>query len=213
MNPSITVELQFFLISILWGGILLLSYDVLRILRRMIPHDGFFIALEDFFFWVFASLFIFAMIYRVNDGVIRGFSALGVVLGGVLYHYSISDFLVRIISVLLHIIIKYLRILLTPLKLLVRKLLKFLKLINKLLFRLKNKMKSVKITLLIKKPASKKKPVTKKRLMTTREPISGKPAEKVEAGKRTKKAEAGKRTGRQGMKKVTSGKTSVVKKD
>jgi hypothetical protein len=63
MNPAISVELHFFLTSILWGVILLVAYDVLRIFRRLIKHDAFFIALEDLIFWVVASLFIFAMIY------------------------------------------------------------------------------------------------------------------------------------------------------
>ncbi len=185
MNPSITVELQFFLISILWGGILMLAYDVLRILRRMIPHDSFFIALEDFFFWVIASLFIFAMIYRVNDGIIRGFSALGVVLGGVLYHYSISDFLVRTITSLFHILIKFIKILLTPLKLAGQKLLKLFRLINKLLFRLKNKMKSVKIALSMKKQASKKKPVAKKKPEAVKKTVTKRTSKKSKEDRHT----------------------------
>ncbi len=194
MNPSITVELQFFLISILWGGLLLVVYDVLRILRRLIPHDSFFIALEDFFFWVIASLFIFGMIYRVNDGVIRGFSALGVVLGGVLYHYSISDFLVRSISALFHFIMRILRIILTPLKLALHKLQKLLRFVffkekralNKLLFRLINKMKSVKITLSIKKPASERKTVAKIKPVAVKKQGTKRPSveEKPEAAKR-----------------------------
>jgi spore cortex biosynthesis protein YabQ len=204
MNPSITIELQFFLISILWGGILLFVYDILRILRRIIPHDSFFIALEDFFFWVIASLFIFAMIYRINDGVIRGFSALGVVLGGVLYHYSISELLVRAVSALFHIIIKFLKILLTPLKLAARKLLKVLRLINKLLFRLKNKMKSVKISLSKKKPASKKKPVTKKKPEAVKKPLTEKSTGEPKAGRHTASKE---------KKKAASERTSVIKKE
>ncbi len=178
MNPSITVELHFFLISILWGGILLLAYDILRILRRLIPHDGFFIALEDLFFWVLASLFVFAMIYRVNDGVIRGFSALGVILGGVLYHYSISDLMVQGVSALFHIILKFLKVLLTPFRLAAGKAYKLLRFVsskgkrfvNKLLFRLKNKMKSVKIALSKKKPASKKNPEAKKKSIPKKQP-------------------------------------------
>jgi spore cortex biosynthesis protein YabQ len=185
MNPSITVELQFFLISILWGGILMLAYDVLRILRRMIPHDSFFIALEDFFFWVIGSLFIFAMIYKVNDGIIRGFSALGVVLGGVLYHYSISDFLVCTATTLLHILVKFIKVLLTPLRLAGQKLLKLFKLINKLLLRLKNKMKSVTIALSAKKQASKKKPATKKKPEAVKKSVTKKTSKKSEADRHT----------------------------
>jgi hypothetical protein len=64
MNHAISVELQFFLISVLWGSILLLIYDLFRIFRRLVKHDTFFVALEDLIFWVAASLFIFAMMYR-----------------------------------------------------------------------------------------------------------------------------------------------------
>lgn len=180
MNPSITVELQFFLISILWGGILMLAYDVLRILRRMIPHDSFFIALEDFFFWVIASLFIFAMIYKVNDGIIRGFSALGVVLGGVLYHYSISDFLVHTITTLFHILMKFMKLLLTPFRFAGQKLLKLFRLINKRLFRLKNKLKSVKIALSVKKQALKKKPTVRKKQEAVNKSVTKKMSKKTD---------------------------------
>jgi spore cortex biosynthesis protein YabQ len=170
----------------------MLAYDVLRILRRLIPHDSFFIALEDFFFWVIASLFIFAMIYRVNDGIIRGFSALGVILGGVLYHYSISDFLVRTVTTLLHIFMKFVKVLLTPLQLAGKKLLKLFRLLNKLLLRLKNKIKSVTIALLTKIKTSKKKPETKRKPKAEKRPVSKKTSKRSEADRHTvSKAEKG----------------------
>lgn len=101
MNHAITVELQFFLISILWGAIVLLAYDALRILRRLIKHSGFFLAIEDLIFWVVTSVFIFAMIYRENNGVIRGFSVMGMTIGMVLYHYILSDLVVSLITKLI----------------------------------------------------------------------------------------------------------------
>ncbi|MDD4113087.1 MAG: spore cortex biosynthesis protein YabQ, partial [Herbinix sp.] len=63
MNKGITIELQFFMISILWGALVLLAYDLLRILRRIIRHNVLAVAIQDLLFWVLASVFIFALIY------------------------------------------------------------------------------------------------------------------------------------------------------
>ena len=107
MNYEIVTQLQFFLISILWGGMILLAYDGLRIFRRMIKQGSIVLAIEDLIFWVLASLLIFAMIYEENDGIIRGFSVMGMAIGMILYHYIISEFLINVIT-------KFIRILLSP---------------------------------------------------------------------------------------------------
>lgn len=148
MNPAITIELQFFLISILCGGIILLIYDVLRIIRRLVRHDSFFVAVEDLFFWVATSLFIFAMMYKQNNGIIRGFSIMGMLIGMILYHSIISETLVSIIT-------KFIRILLQPLVLVFRFVKRVILRIAKigkmgiiyLLNQLKKWRKSVRITL------------------------------------------------------------------
>lgn len=106
MNHAITTQLEFFLISILWGAIILVAYDVFRILRRLIKHNSIFLAVEDLIFWVTASVFIFAMIYNENDGIIRGFSVMGVTIGMVLYHYILSSFLVNTITKLIQTLLR-----------------------------------------------------------------------------------------------------------
>ncbi len=146
MNEAITVELQFFLISILWGAIILMVYDILRILRRLIPHNSIFLALEDLIFWVLTSLFIFAMIYTMNNGTIRGFSVMGMGIGMTLYHFIFSDFFVKWVT-------KALLLLLRPISLLIgriRKVLAFVvsklkKVFAAVHYRLNKSTKSVKI--------------------------------------------------------------------
>ena len=98
MYQGITIEMHFFLTSILWGVLVLLAYDQLRILRRIIRHNSFFVAIQDLLFWVLASVFIFAMIYAENSGTIRGFSVMGMVIGMVIYHYILSDWIVTLVS-------------------------------------------------------------------------------------------------------------------
>ncbi len=148
MNHAISVELQFFLVSVLWGAILLFVYDILRIIRRLIKHDTFFVALEDLIFWVCASLFIFAMMYQENDGIIRGFSVMGMAIGMLLYHYLLSDFFITITT-------KFIQLLISPVVFVMNKMKKIIKFMiskgktasNFLLRRLKKWAESVKITL------------------------------------------------------------------
>ncbi|NLP34662.1 MAG: hypothetical protein GX359_05625 [Clostridiales bacterium] len=148
MNQAITIELQFFLISILWGAIILLGYDALRILRRLIKHKGFFLAVEDLIFWVVTSVFVFAMIYRENNGVIRGFSIMGMAIGMVLYHYILSDFIVNLITKIIVTLLTPFRFVLSKIKQLLKFLIVRAKKINRfLIIRLKKTSKSFKIAI------------------------------------------------------------------
>ena len=112
MNEEIIMQLRFFVISILWGAIVILTYDALRIFRRLKKHGNIMIAAQDILFWMAASIFIFVMIYQVNDGIIRGFCILGMTIGMVLYHFILSEFIVTMVT-------KLLQLLLTPFKLVI----------------------------------------------------------------------------------------------
>lgn len=147
MNEEIIMQLRFFAISILWGAIVLLTYDGFRIFRRLKKHGNIMIAIEDILFWIAASIFIFVMIYQVNDGIIRGFCVMGMAIGMVMYHFILSEFLVKMVT-------KLFQLLLTPFKIVlgaVRKVFGFIgarfhnaiKFINS---QLKKRKKSVKIT-------------------------------------------------------------------
>ncbi len=102
MNDAIMVELRFFGTSALWGVLLLTFYDALRILRRVISHNGFFVALQDIMYWVISGVLIFHMMYKQNNGIIRGFAILAMLLGMIIYHTVISDKLVDTISGILN---------------------------------------------------------------------------------------------------------------
>lgn len=102
MNKVIMVELRFFTASIIWGMLLIVFYDLLRIFRRVIKHNSFFVAIEDIIYWVTCSILIFRMMYKQNNGIIRGFSILAMLIGMLIFHHAISDFFVNIVSVFIH---------------------------------------------------------------------------------------------------------------
>jgi len=148
MNKAITFELQFFLVSIFSGTLILLVYDGFRIVRRLIKHNEVFLAIEDLIFWVAASVFIFAMMYQENNGIIRGFSVMGMTIGMVLYHYILSELFVDMITKLLYTLFRpiiYVFNKVNRILLLIR--VKYKKLMHFLLLRLKKMIKSVRITL------------------------------------------------------------------
>lgn len=78
-------QLQYFLASFLWGVLLFFLYDLLRILRKLIPHGLSAVFLEDLLFWLVASLFVFRMVFEKNSGILRLFFVFAFVAG--LYVY------------------------------------------------------------------------------------------------------------------------------
>lgn len=157
MNEDILIELRFFAVSLYWGMLLLVLYDVLRILRRVIKHNNFLIAIQDIIYWVTCGILIFHMMYQQNNGIIRGFSILAMSLGMLLYHAVFSNFLVDNISALINkiitVITKILKLIFKPIYIIFHTLERFFKFINKnlrnkyqsMLKALKNKKKSSKI--------------------------------------------------------------------
>lgn len=82
MILGIEKEAAIFLVALLDGIIVALAYHVIRIVRRIIIHNGFWISLEDIIFWILAAIYIYAEMGRVCAGSIRWYFVLGVFLGG-----------------------------------------------------------------------------------------------------------------------------------
>jgi spore cortex biosynthesis protein YabQ len=145
MNGAIITQLEFFLVSTLWGAIILFVYDGFRILRRVVKQNDFIIVLEDLVFWTFAGVFIFAMMYRLNDGIIRGYSVMGMTIGMVLYHNLFSNYIVISLTKLIVALLRPVIFVIRKGKRLIKKFLKYCTL------QLKRALKSVKIILIYRK--------------------------------------------------------------
>ena len=113
MSGVILEELQTALIAVFSGALITLVYDLLRIFRRIVSHGNVWIGIEDFFFWIWTALWVFSVLYRENDGSLRMYTILAMLLGMFFYHDTISEPLVYGVSKLLR---KILDILLYPLK-------------------------------------------------------------------------------------------------
>ncbi len=126
MSEFIREEVSIF-IEAAWQGMLIaVCYDALRILRRVIKHKDIIVNIEDYLFWVIVGIAVFSMIFQNNDGVVRGYIFLALLTGAYTYHKSVSLFLVRYTSKILNFVITLL--LKKPLKwakMIIRRVLKF----------------------------------------------------------------------------------------
>ena len=113
MSAVIIEELRTIGIAFVSGAFITFIYDLLRIFRRVISHGNVWIGMEDFLFWIWTSFWIFSVLYRTNDGSLRIYTILAMVLGMIIYHKTLSEPFVRITGGFLK---KILRFLVLPLK-------------------------------------------------------------------------------------------------
>jgi len=100
-------------------------YDILRIIRRVIPHGILLVSLEDIGFWIYCEVKVFLLMYHESNGTLRWFAVLGALVGMILYKKLVSPFFVKYISMLLqkilNVIVKIGSKILKPLNLLISK--------------------------------------------------------------------------------------------
>ena len=87
---GIEKELSVFLQAALAGNLVYLLYSAIRVMRRIIKHNLFFVSLEDLIFWIGTAIFLFIKIYQTSNGSIRWYFVIGVLTGGLLTHFVIS---------------------------------------------------------------------------------------------------------------------------
>ncbi len=101
------------------NGILIgLLFDFFRILRKSFKTNDFITYVEDVLFWILAGIILLYSIFVFNDGEIRLFMFLAVLIGIIIYILSISSYIikinVKIINCFKMIIIKIFKIISIP---------------------------------------------------------------------------------------------------
>ena len=72
------------------GCWLMFCYDFLRVSRLLFKKKDWLVSLEDLLYWIYVSLSAFALLYRQNDGVLRGYVVCGIFMGMAVYDRLIS---------------------------------------------------------------------------------------------------------------------------
>ena len=89
MILGIEKELSVFLQAALAGNLVYLAYLVIRVFRRIVRHNLFWVSLEDALFWIAMGFYLFSEIYQTSNGTIRWYFVLGVFAGGMITHHII----------------------------------------------------------------------------------------------------------------------------
>ena len=91
----------FLFYALLMGIFITFIYDILRIIRRVIPHGVIWVSLEDIVFWIYCGVKVFLLMYHESNGTLRWFAILGALAGMILYKKTVSPFFVKYVSLLL----------------------------------------------------------------------------------------------------------------
>lgn len=128
MNNQAYLFVMFIINGILIGFL----FDIFRILRKSFKTDDIITYIEDITFWILTGILTLYFIFKYNNGEIRLYIFLGIIFGILIYILTLSKhiikFSVAVINFIKDIIIKIIKIITYPLKLVAN-------ILKKILFR------------------------------------------------------------------------------
>lgn len=98
MVSSVYWEWELFLLSLKVGIQIAFIYEVILIFRMFIKHGKWAKMIEDLCYWLYATAILFKLQYGYSQGVLRGFSILGVFLGMMLYYIVVGKSINRLVE-------------------------------------------------------------------------------------------------------------------
>lgn len=101
---------QVFILFLSIGIIIGFLLDIFRSIRKVIKTSDTITTVEDIIFIALSSIMIISGIIKLNNGEVRLFLFIGILMGLLIYILTISDMCVIIFSVLIKLCIKILKI-------------------------------------------------------------------------------------------------------
>lgn len=96
MENSIINQTNLFIIFILNGIFIGILFDFFRILRKSFKTSDIITYIQDILFWILAGISILYSIFRFNNGEIRLYIFIGILLGITFYTLIFSNFFINI---------------------------------------------------------------------------------------------------------------------
>lgn len=128
-----------FIVFILNGLIIGLIFDIFRIFRKSFKTPDFITYLQDFLFWIIAGSILLYSIFKFNNGELRLYIFIGILLGVSAYILIFSRFFIKISVEIINFVKKVLFILIVvPTKFIIKLLKKII--LNQIIYILKNIM-------------------------------------------------------------------------
>lgn len=105
-----------FLIFTVNGILIGLLFDFFRIARKVFYTNDFVTYIQDILFWILAGSMMLYSIFVFNNGEIRLFMFLGVILGAFIYMVFVSSYIIKINVKIINMLKKIFKILIVPFK-------------------------------------------------------------------------------------------------
>ena len=110
----ITNQAYLFIIFIVDGILIGLLFDLFRISRKVIKTNDIITYIEDILFWILTGIIILYSIFVFNNGELRLFMFLGIILGAITYMLFISSYVIKINIKIITLIKKIVKIVFIP---------------------------------------------------------------------------------------------------
>ena len=85
-----------FVIFILNGFLIGILFDIFRILRKSFKTKDIVTYIEDILFWIITGVFLLYSVFNFNDGEIRLYMFIAILIGVLLYMLILSSYIVKI---------------------------------------------------------------------------------------------------------------------
>ena len=112
----ITNQAYLFFIFIINGILIGLLFDFFRILRRIIKTNDIITYIEDILFWILTGFIILYSIFVFNNGQLRLYMFLGIILGAFIYMLFISSYIIKINIKIINLLCRLINIITIPFK-------------------------------------------------------------------------------------------------
>ena len=89
-------QANLFLIFAINGVIIGLLFDIFRILRKSFKTSDIITVIEDILFWIITGIILLYSIFVFNNGEIRLYMFLAIILGALLYMLLLSRYIIKI---------------------------------------------------------------------------------------------------------------------
>lgn len=96
MNAETINQAYLFLIFVLNGILIGITFDVFRILRKSFNTPNFITYIEDTLFWIISAVIVMYSLFVFNNGQFRAYIFVGILLGIVTYMLFFSKVVIKI---------------------------------------------------------------------------------------------------------------------
>lgn len=124
MENTIAMQVYSLVIFVICGIAIGIFFDIFRILRKSFKTSDIVTYIEDIIFWIFSGLFFLFVLFKFNNGEIRSYVVIGLLIGILLYILTISKYFIKINVKIINLIKK---VIIYPIKLIINIIKKLLK--------------------------------------------------------------------------------------